>query len=72
MLPTSTDSSTVVLVGATGDALLDLRAQALLELRHHGGALGDEDLPRLEEELLLGTHVGLAGAIHQHVADTIE
>jgi hypothetical protein len=61
-----------LLVGAAGHALLDLRAQPLLELGHHGRAIAQQYLPRLEEHLLLGACIGLARPIHQHVADAVE
>ncbi len=60
------------LVCLAGDAVLDMRAQALLEIGHQGGAVDLERLPRLEKQLLLVAHVGFTGALHQHVAYAIE
>ena len=60
------------LVGTPGYVILDARAQALLELGHQRCAADDQHLPRFEEELLLVTDVGLAGALHQHVAHPVE
>jgi hypothetical protein len=57
---------------AAGHAVLDVRAQPLLEFRHQRRAVADERLPRFEEHLLLGTRIGLARALDQHVAYAVE
>ena len=55
-----------------GDAFVDERAQLPFELRHQRRPLDPQRVARVEEQLLLVAHVGIAGAVHQQVAYPVE
>lgn len=59
-------------LAAPGDAIVDEFAQLPLELGQERRALALERAARIEEELLLVTHIGPAGTIHELVAHVIE